>query len=279
MSIVSYQDKVKSFLEAIAVGNIRDSLEFFRNFLTAGNTDSCKIIGIMKKSGTYLLPDHEFIKSMSLESRRFFSETESPILNLFFVSDMEFPSLFTKLRILQILLMIQYQSRPFGAGYESIHRLADFLKSVGTSEQDVKTSVVALTRKGLIEDDLRTQKYLDKVQAVRMRSSREYYLGYLCHQFAYLDLMQQDTPVIEEDTYKILDGHVESTKMDERFERYDTFVDCLASQENNELSVVHEITSNDLLTHSFTTHIKNEYDNNISRIQTKLTRRYPKSEK
>jgi len=38
-SITSYQDKVKNFLEALAFGNIRQCLEFFRKFLTAGNTN------------------------------------------------------------------------------------------------------------------------------------------------------------------------------------------------------------------------------------------------
>ncbi|GCC11529.1 hypothetical protein IPdc08_01584 [archaeon] len=52
-SLTSESDKVKNFLEAIALGDLRRSLEFFRTFLTAGNTDSGKIIRKMKTTNKF----------------------------------------------------------------------------------------------------------------------------------------------------------------------------------------------------------------------------------
>lgn len=271
-SIVSHQDKVKKFLEVLALGNIRDSLEFFRSFLSAGNTDSGKIIDLMKKSGYYLVPDHEFIKSISLESKRFFSEINSPIINLYSISDMETPSHFTKFRILKTLSMIQYQSRPYGAGYENINRIIDLLKTIGISEMDVQNSIISLTKMGLIENDLHTQKYLEMANAIRITPAGEYYLDYLSYQFAYIDLMQQDTPIFDKDTYDILNAHAYSIKMDDRFRRCRTFVDYLINQEKNELSTIEKITDNDLLTQSFMQNINERLEKNISKIQTKLSR-------
>jgi len=106
-SIVSERVRVKDFLESIALGNLRESLDFFLSFLLSENTDTRKIISFMKDGEKYLVPDHEFIKSIALGSKQFFSESDSPILNLFSVMDMQNPSHFTKLRILNFLRLIE----------------------------------------------------------------------------------------------------------------------------------------------------------------------------
>jgi hypothetical protein len=246
-SLTSEQDKVKNFLEAIALGNLRESLEFFRNFLIAGNTNSAKIIDIMKKSDNlyrpYLIPDHEFIKSISLGSRRYFSETHSPILNIFAIADSENPSHFTKLRLLKILQTVTVQQRSYGKGYETIKRLYEILTSIGTSELDLKNSLEALTLKGLIENDLHSKKYFDKVNAVRITPAGNYYADYLCSVFVYIDLMQQDTPIFDQDTFNQLDQLSGSTLLDERIERCRLFIEYLANQESQELSIVKNLTS------------------------------------
>ena len=273
-SLNSEQDKVKKFLEAIALGNLRDSLEFFRNFLIAGNTNSAKIIEIMKKSDKiyrpYLIPDHEFIKSISLGSRRFFSETHSPILNVYSIADSENPSHFTKLRLLKILQTVIVQQRSYGKGYETIKRLNELLKSIGTSEFDIKNSLESLTLKGLIENDLHSKKYFEKVNAVRITPAGNYYINYLCSVFVYIDLMQQDTPIYDEDTFNQLDQLASSTLLDERIKRCKIFIEYLSNQESQELSIVKKITNNDLLTTCFMQQIKEKCDFNISKIQTKL---------
>lgn len=273
-SLVSQRDKVKNFLEAIALGNIRESLEFFRTFLAAGNTDSGKIITIMKQHGEYLVPDHEFIKSISLGSRRYFSENESPILNLFSISDMEHPSHFTRLRILYCLSMFKFQSKAYGMGYESIDRLKDTLGSIGVSEPDVRSSVNALTRKRLIENDLHSLKYMDKANAVRITPTGDYYLDYLANQFAFLDLMQQDTPILDEEVYRKLDSLAESTKIaPDRFERVRAFAKYLSEQESEEVDNISKITNSAILTHKFMPAIQEHLEPNLKIIAGKLEKK------
>lgn len=274
-SIEGYKDKVKNFLEAISLGDTRDSLEFFRNFLNAGNTDSGKIIEIMKKSGSYLVPDHEFIKSISLGSKQFFSESESPILNLFSITDMENPSHFTKLRILYILSLIRYQTRSYGEGYENISKIKSLLKSIGTSESDICNSITALTKKKLIENDLHSQKYLKQANAIRITAAGMYYLNYLSDQFMYIDLMQQDTPIFDNDVYKILNKYSYSTKMTDRFKRSTSFLDYLCNQEKNEFTTIEKITNNDLLIKSFMPDIKEKYEVGIKKIKEKMEKYHP----
>lgn len=280
-SLTSEQDKVKNFLEAIALGNLRDSLEFFRNFLIAGNTNSAKIIDIMKKSvyktRPYLIPDHEFIKSISLGSRKYFSETHSPILNLFSVADSENPSHFTKFRLLKILQTVSVQQRSYGKGYETTKRLYELLKSIGTSELDIKNSLESLTLKGLIENDLHSKKYFENVNAVRITPAGDYYMHYLCSVFIYIDLMQQDTPIFDEDTFKQLNSLAESTLLDERIKRCKIFIDYLANQESQELSIVKKISNNDLLTTCFMQSIREKCEINISKIRAKLEKYSNKS--
>ena len=182
------------------------------------------------------------------------------------------PSHFTKLRLLKILSLIQYQKRPIGAGYENIEKLVEILKTIGTSESDVQNSISNLTKKGLVENDLHTQKYLNQAKAIRITPTGAYYLEYLCNQFTYLDLMQQDTPILGEETYDILNHYAESTAMSGRFKRCNAFVDYLFTEEENELSTIKKITTDDFLTQSFMPTIKEEYDKNISKVQIKLSR-------
>jgi len=71
--------RVRMFLELVALGNIRRALEMFHSFLTAGSLETGKILEIMRKSNEYLVPEHEFIKSVMLGSKRFYSENTSDI--------------------------------------------------------------------------------------------------------------------------------------------------------------------------------------------------------
>jgi hypothetical protein len=270
-SITSQRDRVKNFLEAIAQGNIRESLDFFRTFLTAGNTNSKKIIEIMKKNNTpYLIPDHEFIKSISLGSNRFFSEAKSPILNLFSIQDMESPSHFTKLRILWTLSVIQDQQRIYGTGYESIDRIKGSFKSIGISEEDLNSSIMSLIMKGLIENDLHSRKHHNLAKAVRITPSGDYYRQYLCHQFAYLDLMLHDTPIFDERSFESLHSLIETTLLDKRFKRVFAFIDYLKEQEEGELATIKKIVTSELLTHSLMPDIIANCEKNITRIERRL---------
>ena len=78
-----------------------------------------------------------------------------------------------------MLSLIRYQTRSYGEGYENISKIKSLLKSIGVSESDICNSIIALTKKKLIENDLHSQKYLDQANAIRITAAGMYYLNYL----------------------------------------------------------------------------------------------------
>jgi hypothetical protein len=272
-SIVSDKVKVKYFLESIALGNLRDSLDFFRTFLLSENTDTSKIISFMRDGEKYLVPDHEFIKSIALGSKQFFSEIESPILNLFSIMDMQTPSYFTKFRILNLLNAIHHQASPYGPGYEKINKLISLFNEIDVSKEDVQKSINSLTLKGLIENDFHSKKYLDNANAVRITPTGNYYITYLSRKFIYIDLIQQETPIFDKNIFDQMDQIAESTNMDDRIQRCRLFVNYLIVQEGLELEKNKKIAKTDFLINSYMPYINREFEYDIGRIQGKLERK------
>lgn len=272
-SINSESDKVRKFLEAIALGNLRNALELFRNFLTAGNLDSSKIIEIMKLSGEYLIPQHEFVKSISLGDKSFYNEAESPILNLYNISDMSKPSHFTKMRILNILNNCQNQSGPYGQGYEKIIDIKKKLIYVGISDEDVIQSLIQMIQKGLIENDLHSSKYFNQANAIRLTPAGEYYYKILGGRFAYLDIVLQDTPIFDQNSYYYINKKINSTELTDRFFRCEKFIDYLENQEDAELEIIKKMTTDKQLKYKFSYYIRNQFTKDRTFIERKINKR------
>jgi hypothetical protein len=272
-SIISDKVRVKDFLENIALGNLRESLDFFKDFLTSENTDTAKIIDYMKKGEKYLVPGHEFIKSISLKSKQFFAECESPILNLFSIMDMQSPSYFTKMRILYILNSTAFQAGPYGLGYQKISKLIEILSEIDTSKEDIKNSIDSLTLKGLIENDYHSKKYRYDANSVRITPTGDYYLKFLSNQFIYLDLMHQETPYFDREIFNQLLHLSDLTSMEERIQRCQIYVQYLKQYEDMELKEIKKITKNEFLTHAFMPNLIIKFDANVQWIQEKMNRK------
>jgi hypothetical protein len=240
-SLLVRNRRVRMFLELVALGNIRSSLEMFHAFLTAGSLDTRKIVSCMRENDEYLVPVHEFIKSVMLGSKRYYSERTSPILNVFAIGDVEVPSHYTRLRLLQWLYERRHEATPYGNGFMAIPRLADYCNRIGISAADSRASLRRLVENALVENDLRAQKLLDETQAVRITPTGRYYLINLYRMFAYMDLVMQDTPFLDEKCFRDVARRCESPEMAVRFERCETFLNYLADQEEEELITLEKL--------------------------------------
>ena len=240
-SLLVNNKRVRMFLEGVALGNIRKALEAFSSFLTAGSLETPKILGAMQANEEYLVPDHEFVKSIMLGSKRFYSEKMSDVINLFAIGDMERPSHFTRLRILQWLYERRHESTPFGTGYMHVRDLQSYFNQIGVSNKDLLTSIKKLIEGSIIEDDLRSQKFSDAAQAIRITATGRYYLNHLFRMFAYIDLVMQDTPFFDHEVFMEIASICESTEMAIRFTRCDLFLDYLQDQEDEEIMVLDKI--------------------------------------
>jgi hypothetical protein len=240
-SLLVDNKRVREFLELVAIGNIRHALEMFQEFLTAGSLETPKILSAMLENESYLVPVHEFVKSVMLGSKRFYSAGQSPILNVFAIGDQEHPSHFTRLRMLQWLYERRHEASPFGQGFHDIDTLIRYLGGVGITAKDATNSIYAMTNNAIIENDLRAIRDLSAVHAIRITPTGRYYLLKLHRMFAYIDLVMQDTPIFERDTFDRIAELSLKIDMPSRFIRCETFLDYLQNQEEEELLTIEKL--------------------------------------
>jgi hypothetical protein len=259
-SLVVDNKRIRMFLELAALGNIRAALDMFYAFLTAGSLETGKILDSMRNSEEYLVPDHEFIKSVMLGSKRYYSESTSDIVNVFAIGDVEAPSHFTRLRILQWLYERRHESTAYGLGFRTLDEMTIYFNRVGVSDRDVTTSVRRLTEGALLENELRARKLLNEAQAVRITPAGRYYLTHLYRQFPYIDLVMQDTPFFDKESFQQIARLCESTEMRERFMRCEKFLDYLQDQEEEELITIEKLGSDMTWRRRFVPNMRTTYE-------------------
>ncbi|MEE9130525.1 MAG: hypothetical protein V3T84_10950 [Phycisphaerales bacterium] len=248
-SIFRWSSYLSRFVEAVCFGNMRMALEMFSTFLTSGASDVSKMLLIYRRDGDYHVAFHEFLKSIMLGDRRFYKEEFSRILNLFNVTSERNSSHFTAWRVLAILLKQRGETNTEGLGYVELGRLVGMFETIFDNTRDVMIVLDRLVQSQLIEANTRSTTTVADSSHVRTTSAGWYYIRHLIHKFAYLDLVQQDTPIddrrLEEELRKSMYrvdnlGDREQDKLERvrtRFDRVQTFLDYLAAQENREREV------------------------------------------
>lgn len=262
--------QVRAFLEFIALGNIRRALELFVHFMCAGSLDSGKILRLMKSNEAYLVPVHEFIKSIMLGSRKYFAEQSSHILNVYAIGDTEVPSHFTRLRILQYLYDRRHEASSFGRGYVPLNTLSKVLKGIGISQKDIDESVASLTSKGLIENELHALRGQASASATHLSATGRYYLTNLKNLFVYTDLVMHETPIFDKDAFEELHGLMESANINDRFLRCSTFLGYLYEEEQAELTNIRNFTEDEGLLRSHVTDVMSGFESDRRTITHKL---------
>lgn len=215
----------------------------FTEFLTAGSLETQKILNFMVQNESYLVPMHEFVKSTMLLSKKYYSERHSHVSNVFAVGDIERPSHFTRLRILQWLYERRHESSFYGRGFHQLGSAKKYFHKIGISEKDVETSHRILTESFLIENDLRAIKNYSDAQAIRLTPTGRYYLIKLHRKFEYIDLVMQDTPFFNREVFDQIEVLCDANDMKSRFERCEIFLNYLEDQEEEELITIEKISS------------------------------------
>ncbi len=247
-SIFQKNRNIARFIEAICFGNMRLALEMFTTFLGSGATDVDKMLRIYRREGAYFVAFHEFVKSIMLGDRRYYKESQSPILNLFDAGPERNSSHFTSVRMLRYLLGVRGQSTPEGQGYCDLGRTILSFEDVFDNREDVVRCLTRLLTRQLVEVDTRSVETIAGAACVRVTSAGWYYVRDLMNAFAYLDLVLQDTPIndgaledyLRQSVYDVdnLAGHDEDklVRIQVRFERVQRFLDYLAHEEAGERS-------------------------------------------
>ncbi len=268
-SFVYDNRKVRMFLEAIALGNIRMALEIFFAFLTAGSLDSKRIISLMKRHDDYVIPLYEFVTCVGLGNRRYYSSRTSEIVNLFSVGDMVRPSHFSGLRIMHWLYERRHEATPFGTGFMTIKSMMEYFRHIGISQKDISGTIVRMYESFLVEDEYRSRQLQVESKAIRITPTGRFYLTFLFKQFAYIDLVLQDTPIFDKLTFTKIGPKFESNKISDRLKRCDFFIEYLEEQENEELEMLSKLKVEYRWNYRFTDSIRNYYESTKEFVNVK----------
>jgi hypothetical protein len=271
-SIRQDQKRARQLLESIAMGNLRKAMAVFSSFLISGHTDAGKILSIVEQSENYLVPLHEFIKSIGLGDNRNYQSESSVIANLFTIADESRPCHFTKLRILEYLFFRRGQMEPiFGLGFVRLSSIANSFEKIGTSEADLRESLQTMAAYSLVENDIYDSKKVS--DAYRITSAGRYYIRYLLPQFSYLDLVLQDTPINDSMKLDAIKEMIYKHDLNDRFSRVRLFLEYLNEQEQKQFPILQAKADSPQMLKLFMPQIILSFESAAKAIKRKVNKR------
>lgn len=226
--------KIVKFIDSVSLGNMRDALKMFNNFIVSGNTNINEIFSKIETTGQYQLAYHQFIKSIILGEYRYYIQERSQIMNLFDFDSSLTDSHFNILRILKFLLDRSNKRSPIGRGYVDIIDILNEAERIWISPDAIKDLLLRLSNFNLVEYDNQSKSDLENASYVKITPSGSYYFEHLIHEFTYLDCILSDTPISDNNTLAKLKTQINTTDLKERLERTNVFLNYLLNFEKEE---------------------------------------------
>lgn len=225
LSSLQKNKEILELLSNITGGNMRAAVELITRFISTPNVDSDKIIQIMRESGRYDIPLHEFAKVAILGDYAHFNPASSIALNVF---DVSFPD--PREHFLALLLLGYLNHDGAHRNLEQFVRgdtLVSEMQDHGYIPPQVLACLRRLTNKKLIEttervtfdEDVLGSLVGDMPSAFRITTVGAYHLLRWAGSFAYLDAMAFDTPIFTDEAMKAMAQNPGSFDIVERFGR------------------------------------------------------------
>jgi len=265
---------LRQFLIACSHGNMRLSLDMFRQFLLSGYTN----VDEMLDAGSWNLQIHQVLRPMMIPDRFFYDETLSSIPNIFQIRSNEVGSHFSALRILD---MVSENVSPLNPVFIPVAKLKAVFASRYKMLDDLYKNLDMMLRKGLLDSNNRLDEYSESVDAVKITPYGYYMYKTLHGMFSYLDLVNVDCAFHEESVAnsiaimagKELDMYFRRIKYDrieQRLERVQTFIEYLereSAAERDYFSLEpHEV--------KYSADLKARFEEERERVRLSAARRY-----
>ncbi len=189
-----FQDPLfKRIITGIAGRNIRKGLEIILDFCKSGYIDESEILKVRQSSGNYRLPSHLISKILFKGKRKYYSDDESYIKNLFH-SDAadDLPDPFVRISILNWL---KVKSNEYGPnrtrGFHKVSALIKNLQAYGHSEVSIFSEITKLSQSSCITSESQSDD-LDYEDLVSLSSAGFIQLD-LLKNITYLSAVSEDT--------------------------------------------------------------------------------------
>ena len=238
--------EVMEFLEETSYPNTRQGLENFKSFLLSGHSKITEYMSFEYGVGDGI-PIWEFFKSVALDSNYYYEASKSKIINLFYPSKNN-TNHFTKIRILNYLFIrLSRSSKKYD--YFKVGEVTEQFLKGGYTIDVIEEELQELFDHKLIStseytEDIEEETALDSNSMISITSVGVYYLKSLLNRFHYIDLVLQDTPIYNEESF----GHLTNVFPDsdeyanrdlqQRKESVESFIDYLKDQEKNDKKFV-----------------------------------------
>jgi len=238
------------FLNFSTYPNIREGLRLFKLFLISGFTNVEEYILRVQYNPTETsvpVPLHEFVKSIGLYNKLYYNSEISAIPNIFYPCENSNDH-FLKIWILKFLSSKLTDGGSI-AKYDSYINIIESFVSYGYRTDILNKTILQLLDLELIEsyEKLSDIKWMDLPNYnfnICISAKGYYYLMELKNRFHYLDLVLQDTPVYDIDSFNKLKKVFPSSSNDgkrnlnQRIESIKKFIEYLRCQENKQPHVL-----------------------------------------
>jgi len=207
----SSNTEMLDFLEKTTYPNLREGLLLFKKFLLSGHAKAEEYI---ERQSTNIdpstaIPIWEFVAAIALENKKYYNNDISIIKNIFYPSSAN-TSHFTKIKILKYLLNAKsYSSK--SDKYVLLDEIQKVFLSLGVSNKIFIDEVTELVSWGMVEtessiEDTESENIFKEISSQSLTISLKgfYYVNVLKNKFHYLDLVLQDTPIFDDNSYMLL---------------------------------------------------------------------------
>jgi len=266
---------VSRFVSKTCGGDMRKALELFGNFLVSGNTKIWEILDTKHREGSYIIAEHQFVKSIVLGSYRYYSR-KSYLVNVFDFDQRFCQSHFLKLRILNYAEDQIAVDSPYGGGYISINRIAEDANDISISREAIEEALLKMAEHGLVDLNTHSRESLSGASHFKITECGTYFLHALIMRFSYIDLVLADTPIADVDVALEIRHLLPSRELSDRFKRTQLFIDYLGRMEDGEFQNSPEYQSSQLGKYKFTKKMLRKFENEKKYIIESQERKNPR---
>lgn len=204
-------------VDNLSSGNTRKALDFVSTFVGSGYVQTSRILDAHKTGRPYVVPIHEFIRAILYGDHMYYDPATSPVPNLFALSSNDAREHFL---LPMLLALVQALGERESGGFIDLRTCVDKLQALGFTPGEIDFHLQRSVRNGLVEQtDLGDAGHL-----VRVTAAGGYLHKKLVSNFAYIDAVVVDTPVLDATARGLIR---DVRDIGDRADRADAFVEYL----------------------------------------------------
>ena len=262
------------FLSHTTYPNIREGLRIFKRFLLSGHTqvEQYVVRQNVDPNAPIPIPIHEFVKSIALDNKLIYNSENSIVQNILKPINGN-TNHFLKYKLLRYLER-HSKSSSQGEKFYLIDSLIEVFGQAGYRTSIILGELDELMSYGLLESqDIRTDtkemQKLERSDSIAINLKGHYYINNLINRFHYLELVAQDTPIFNNDSFEEISSKYVNPddkgrrRLDHRMEFVKSFYEYLVKAEQK------ETVDNDQIEIGVMNNIKN---NGLGRDLAKISR-------